>query len=174
MRYLIVIVAAALFALPVFGQTGKISGKIADKKNGEDLIGASVVIVGTTKGVATDIFGAFEIAGVEPGTYQLQVRYLSYKTMVVNDVRVKSGEIATVNISMETDDGLQLNEVVVKSAKVTNTESAVLIETKKADMVVTAVSAAQIQKSQDRDAADVARRIPGVTVIEPNATMRCC
>lgn len=165
-RIVFLLVVAIVLAGQAVAQTGKIAGKIIDKKNGEDLIGASVLIMGTSKGSATDIFGSFEIPNVEPGTYSLQVRYISYKTIEIQDVTVEPGKTATVNISMETDDGLKLDEVVVKSSRVTNTESAVLIETKKADMVVTAVSAAQIAKSQDRDAADVARRIPGVTVID--------
>ncbi len=165
-RIALLLVVVAISVLQVAAQAGKISGKIIDKENGEDLIGASVLIAGTSKGAATDLFGSFEITNVEPGTYKLQVRYISYKTIEIEDVKVEVGKTSTVNISMETDDELKLNEVVVKSSRVTNTESAVLLETKKADMVVTAVSAAQIAKSQDRDAADVARRVPGVTVIE--------
>ncbi len=159
-----------IFALVYAGisdgsKTGKITGKVIAKENGEDIIGAAVLISGTTTGAATDIDGSYSIENVTPGTYKLEVRYLSYKTVEVSDVVVSEGTTATVNVSMVTDDK-SLNEVIVTSTRATNTESAVLLETKKADMVVTAISAAQIQKSQDRDAADVARRVPGVTVIE--------
>lgn len=147
-------------------QTGKIAGKVIDKQNGESIIGASVVISGTTIGTATDVDGNYVIDKVEPGTYRLQVRYLSYKTMEISDVVVNAGKTTTVNISMLPDDDVKIDEVVIVTSRVTNTESAVVMEIKKADMVVSGISAMQIQKSQDRDASEVARRIPGVTVVD--------
>ena len=50
------------------GETGKISGIIKDKTTGGPLMGASVIVVGTTLGAATDIEGQYTILYVPPGT----------------------------------------------------------------------------------------------------------
>lgn len=45
----------------VFAQENIVKGKITDKETGEELIGASVVIKGTTIGTVTDLNGNFEL-----------------------------------------------------------------------------------------------------------------
>ncbi|WP_148140159.1 carboxypeptidase-like regulatory domain-containing protein, partial [Kingella denitrificans] len=63
----------------VFAQgTGKIAGTITDKKTGETLIGVSVKIAGTTKGVGTDIEGRYSIGGLAAGKYTIEVSYIGY------------------------------------------------------------------------------------------------
>jgi outer membrane receptor protein involved in Fe transport len=58
----------------------------------------------------------------------------------------------------------ELKDHVVKSGKVTNTENSVINEIKTSATIVSGTSASQISKSLDRNAADVVKRIPGVTV----------
>mgnify|MGYP000233549053 CR=1 FL=1 len=53
----------------LWAQTGVICGTVTDAKMKEPLIGASVVIEGTTVGAITDIDGNFRIENVKPGTY---------------------------------------------------------------------------------------------------------
>ena len=72
-------------------QTGSISGKITDKSNNEELIGANVLIVGTTIGASTDIDGTFNIKNLSEGNYTIKVSYISYNSVTVNNVVVKPG-----------------------------------------------------------------------------------
>ncbi|HWB63937.1 MAG TPA: TonB-dependent receptor plug domain-containing protein, partial [Chitinophagales bacterium] len=58
----------------------------------------------------------------------------------------------------------KLNEVEIKTTKRTNVESAVVVEIKKSNSLVSGISAAQIQKTVDRNAAEAIRRVPGITV----------
>jgi outer membrane receptor for ferrienterochelin and colicin len=57
-----------------------------------------------------------------------------------------------------------LDEVVVTAMRRTNTEIAVISEVRNAQLVAVGVSSEQIVKSQDRDAAQIARRVPGVSI----------
>ncbi|HTN17851.1 MAG TPA: TonB-dependent receptor plug domain-containing protein, partial [Chitinophagaceae bacterium] len=59
-----------------------------------------------------------------------------------------------------------LNEVVVRDRKVTGTNAALIQEIREAQSIVSGVSREQIARSQDRDAAEVVRRIPGVSVMQ--------
>jgi hypothetical protein len=158
----------SLFLLTSFigilhAQQGKISGVIIDKETKEELIGATVLIDGTTNGTSTDFDGSFTITA-EPGTYKLRISYIGYDTKLVEDVVVKAGETTTLNIVLAESVGeLELVEVVAFAK--TNTESSVLLEIKQTDQMASGISAQQISRSLDRDAAQVVRRVPGVTLI---------
>ena len=68
----------------------KIVGVVTDSNTGEPLVGATVKVVGTTEGTATDVDGRFEIRATKGST--LEVSYLGYTTkkIKVTDVKVLS------------------------------------------------------------------------------------
>lgn len=72
MRGLSLLTFLLLSVISAFGE-GKISGKVADDKTGETIIGAVVVLKGTTNGSTTDIDGNFMIP-VTAGTYVVEVK----------------------------------------------------------------------------------------------------
>ena len=96
----------------LWAQTGVICGTVTDAKIKEPLIGASVVIEGTTVGAITDIDGNFRIENVKPGTYTVAASYVSYQTQTVKDVPVVACQEAVLNIELS-DANLQLQNVVV-------------------------------------------------------------
>jgi hypothetical protein len=157
--------AGLVCGLQAVAQTGSISGKIVDAKTGEDMIGAIVQLEGTSLGAASDFDGTYTVRNVPSGVYQIKVSFISFTTKVIDGVVVKPGATTELNISME-EVTLQGKEVEIVDFKRTDTEASVLIEMKEAKGVLSGMSAAQIAKGQDRDASEVARRIPGVTVMD--------
>jgi Ca-activated chloride channel homolog len=77
--------------------TGVIKGRITDAATGEPIIGATVMLVGTTRGAATEAGGVFCIHHVEPGTYTLRISSVDYSTVEVADVKVEADDTVTVN-----------------------------------------------------------------------------
>ncbi len=80
---------------------GQITGTILDKETGKPVVGATVLIVGTTRGAMSDFDGKFLIRQVEPGLYTLRISHLDYKTIDVKDVSVEvdhSVELATAKL----------------------------------------------------------------------------
>ncbi|MFH1011500.1 MAG: carboxypeptidase-like regulatory domain-containing protein, partial [bacterium] len=58
------------FSFELFaGTTGKIAGFVKDAASGEPLIGANILVEGTTLGASADVEGYFFIINVPPGTY---------------------------------------------------------------------------------------------------------
>jgi len=94
--------------IPIFGisQSLNITGKISDASSGEALIGATVQVVGSDIGTASDYDGSFALENVAPNS-TLLFSYTGYKEkeMVVTDA-------SFLEITMETDDNI-LDEVVV-------------------------------------------------------------
>lgn len=162
---LLLLLAGVFLSLTINAQTGVICGNVSDAKLNEPLIGASVVISGTTTGVVTDLDGNFRIENVTPGTYAVSVSYVSYQTQVIPSVKVVARQEAVVNVKLS-DADLQLQNVVVVAQRKLGTEMAVLNTVRNSLPVMNGISSQQIAKTQDSDAAEVLRRIPGITIID--------
>lgn len=97
----------------------KVSGKVVDFKTGEELIGVTVMIKGTTKGTVTDFSGNFSLE--IPGTVNdvLVISYIGYESLQepVNDR-------STINVKLKAADQ-QIDEVVVVGYGVQKKESVI-------------------------------------------------
>ena len=147
-----------------FSQTGTIRGSIKDSKTNEDLIGATVLIEGTTMGAATDVNGFFSISKVPVGKVKLVLTYVSYKKKEIPNVTVEAEKVTEINTQMD-DEATVLQEVKVVGARQTNTEVSVISEIKASQNIVSGISSQQIARSLDRDAAQVVKRVPGITIV---------
>jgi len=155
----------SLSSLASLAQTGTIRGTVKDATTQEPLIGGTVHLEGTTLGGPTGVEGDFVLEKVPVGEYTLVVTSVSYKPTTVQKVTVVADKTTVITTTIESDNK-QLNEVVVTGVRRTNTEMAVITEIRQANVVVSGISSEQIVKTQDRDAAEVVRRIPGVTIVD--------
>ena len=73
--------------------TGALTGRVTDAQTGETLIGANVVITGTTLGAATNIDGEYRINGVPVGDYSITASYIGYSPYTYEDVTINSIDI---------------------------------------------------------------------------------
>lgn len=149
-------------------KTFVVFGKINEQKKGEPVIGAIVTAVGTGYGTVSDIMGEYKLE-LPNGTYTLECRLMTYKTVQIPNVVIQNQNVE-INIVLE-DDAKEGSTLVIQDVRKTNNEAAVLMEMKEAKSVVSGMSAAQIAKTQDRDASQVARRIPGVTIVDNRFVM---
>lgn len=153
-----------LGAISSLAQTGTIKGQIKDEKTGEGIIGGNVVIEGTTIGASTDLEGNYVIPKVKAGKYNIVITYVSYKTKVVPNVEVYPDQTTVLNTSIH-EDAMELESVVITTKRQSDTEISIVNEIKTSQLVVVGISAQQISMSQDRDAAQVVKRVPGVTIL---------
>lgn len=145
-------------------QTGVIKGIITDANTKESLIGATVVIQGTSKGASTDFDGNFRIDKVKVGSYNLVVSYISYDNQIVR-AEVAEGKETELNFALKSA-SLDIDEVKVVAKRRDNTEISMVSSLKAGNLIVSGISAQQISKSQDKDAAEVIRRVPGITITD--------
>lgn len=163
---------AFFFLLTAFyaisSMAGTIKGKITDKQSKEPLTGTTVQIVGTSLGAVADVDGNYMLS-VKAGTYALEVRYVGYKNIRQGSVKVGNSDMI-LNFEMETD-AQALGEVSIVAQKKRNTENALISEQRKSLVVQSGVSAQQISKTQDKDASEVIKRVPGVSIIDEKFVM---
>ena len=89
----------------VTAQTQKITGVVISEEDGQPVVGASVLVKGTTQGTITDVDGNFNLANVPS----------SAKTLVISFIGMKSQELPikqTMNVILKPDTET-LEEVVV-------------------------------------------------------------
>ncbi|MBT0809678.1 outer membrane beta-barrel protein [Litoribacter ruber] len=160
-----ILAAYFLFIGAAISQTGTIKGVVADSQSGETIIGANVRIEGTGQGVATDIDGSFEINRVDPGKHTLVVSFISYKTLKLQEVQVVAEKATVLDVNLEEDLG-ELGEVTVMASRETGSNMAIVSEIRKSLQVVSGISSEQIRLSQDGNAAQVMKRVSGVTITD--------
>ncbi|MEQ8878543.1 MAG: carboxypeptidase-like regulatory domain-containing protein, partial [Cyclobacteriaceae bacterium] len=95
-----------LITATLSGQDLDVSGQVTDAETGEALIGATVVVQGTTDGTVTDLDGNYRLT-VKNSETTLEFSYIGYKTM-----SVPLNGRTSVDIAMNLD-AEQLEEVVV-------------------------------------------------------------
>ena len=97
--FLILLTALVLFTFTdSFSQeTGLITGKIVDSQTGEELIGANVILDGTTNGAASDIEGNYQIRNISPGIYSLTASMIGYAKLNITDIDIKPGSILKID-----------------------------------------------------------------------------
>ena len=81
--------------------TGKIAGKIVDRKTNKPLAGANVILEGTTLGAASAKNGDYFLINVPEGLYNVKVAYLGYKSLVVQNVSVKAMKTTKFDFKLE-------------------------------------------------------------------------
>ncbi len=151
-------------SIAAYAQTGKISGTVSDKKTGETLIGVTVKIKGTTKGVSTDVDGRYTLQAMADGKYTLEFSYVGYKTKEVSDVEVKGPAITSLNVVLDEAAGQNLGEVVVKASFKQESVNSLYAKQKNSSVISDGVSSDQIKKSPDKNTSDVLKRVSGATV----------
>ncbi len=141
--------------------TSSIKGKVVDAKTGASLPGANIWIVGTSMGTASDIHGEYLISKVPPGTYQLRVTFIGYKT---KEVTVKVLPNKPVNLDFKLENVAIKGEVVTITAQAEG-QTAAINQQLTSEAIVNVVSSARIQEVPDDNAAESVGRLPGVSVL---------
>ena len=67
----------------VTAQTQKITGVVISEEDGQPVVGASVLVKGTTQGTITDVDGNFNLANVPSSAKTLQISYIGMQTQEV-------------------------------------------------------------------------------------------
>ena len=166
-----IVIAAALIAAPAInGMAADIVGKVTDGKSKEALIGATVQVDGTNIVAATDLDGNFKLSGLNvDAKYTLTVTYVAYKNKKIDGVRA-SDQPQMISVAL-TPDEQTLGEVTVTGVARRNTEAAMVQVAKNSPVIVNNVSAQEIGKTQDTNAGEVIRRVPGVSLIDDKFVM---
>ena len=165
-RGIIVLGLLSAASLPTWAQ--QIKGVVIDQKSKETLIGAVITVDGTNVKAITNIDGNFQIDGLDKDKkYTLYINYVGYKTQKIDGVQAKDADQV---IALQPDEQ-QLKEVTVTAVERRNTDAAMIQVAKNSPVIVSNVSAQEISRTQDTNAGEVIRRVPGVSLIDDKFVM---
>lgn len=149
-----------LFSISALAQeTGGVKGKITDNLTGNPLQGANVSIDGTPLNTQTDRTGTFRLLQVPAGQQNITISYLGYEDTVIS-VNVQAGSIASLDTSLKTS----VNETVTVNSPLLEGRAKALNQQKENVNITNIVSADQIGRFPDPNAAEATQRIPGITI----------
>ncbi len=95
-----------------FAQTGKIAGRVIDKKTGEPLPFVNVLVLETTSGAATDLDGYYTILNLRPGTYAIRASNIGYQSATTSNIKVSIDLTTKIDFELA-ESNVQINEEVV-------------------------------------------------------------
>ncbi len=98
------------------GTTGKIAGKIIDKNTGESLLGANIILLGTTLGASADMDGNYFIINIPPGEYQVKASMIGYSSFTIQKVRVSVDQTTKLDFELISE-SIELTDVVVTAER---------------------------------------------------------
>ena len=164
--FTITIIFLTLYSSKIFAQeNAALFGKVVDSATNEELIGANLILGGTTIGAATDIDGNYKINNIPTGTYNLIVSMIGYSKYTVTEIKLNPGEQKKLDLSLVSE-AFETEEVVVTAEALKNTETSVLKVQQNSSNIVDGVSSELIKKNNSSDGTDVLKRMTGVTISE--------
>lgn len=154
-RQILFLFGLLLFASCAFAQSGVIKGKITNVQTNEPIPFATVVVQGSSKGVTSDLDGKYEITGLQPGLYNIDVSFVGFEKKTVFEIEVTNARAALVDVALlEVSVEIEAAEVVVSSF--TNREEA--------PVSVRKIGVNEVKRNPggNRDISRALRALPGV------------
>ena len=153
--FILLLVLSTMTAL-----AGNIKGTVLDKQTKEPLTGATIQITGTAQGVVADIDGNYTL-NVNDGTYTITVRYIGYKDILLNSIKVKAETL--LNFEMESD-AQALGEVSVVAKKNLEGERALQMERQKATLAIENLGAKEMSIKGISNVEEGVKKITGISI----------
>lgn len=111
MKKLITTIMLSVFPLFLFAQSnGKISGIVLDEEK-QPLLGANIIVEGTSFGAATDMEGKYEFA-LPAGTYSITARFVGYEPVTKTNIVILAGKTTNLDFNLSSN-AFTSGEVVV-------------------------------------------------------------
>ncbi len=158
--------AALLLVLPAAAGaqgTGRLVGKVIDAEAGVPIGGAQVEVVGTTLRTRTAVDGRYAFGAVPAGTVDLRIRTIGYAPKTVTGIVIVDGGVSEQDVSMSAA-AVEIQEITVTAAAERGSVNSALDEQRNSVAIVNSISAEQIARSPDGDAAAAVQRVSGATV----------
>jgi len=171
MKKFLLITFFALSQILVAQDKGKLTGLLTDKEaNNEPLPFANVLIKGTSIGTTTDFDGLYSLS-VPAGSHTVEFSFLGYKS-IEKTFTITAGETVTINQILSAEEGVALDDVVVRTTTSKEKTSALLMEAKKAVSIKTSIGAQELAEKGVSDAEGAVAKTAGVSKGSKNIVVR--
>jgi TonB-dependent receptor len=160
-----ILIALLLVPQCLLGQgTSTVKGRVFDRKTGDPLPGANVIVVGTSLGASTNLDGRYDIRSVPDGKQSFRASYIGYITVTIERT-VSAGATNEFEIGLNAQ--AVTGEEVIVTAQAQG-QNAAINQQLSSNTISNIVSAARIKELPDVNAAESIGRLPGVAISRYN------
>jgi len=128
---------------------GILNGTVVDEESKQPLAGAYVLLQGTTAATISNDQGAFQFAKIKPGSYQVQVSFIGFET-IIQQAQVIDKHRTSLNIALPSG-SVELADVVISA----NTSQSVNV-----------LSPVDIKLRPTNTSQDILRMVPGLFIAQ--------
>jgi len=153
LQFYVIAAMCCLMSFSAFAQTGTISGKVMDADYGDPLIGANVVIKGTSIGATTDFNGNFTIQNAPAGDRTLVISFIGFKETEI-EVTVNGGQNTEIGEIKLESSAMGLKEIEVVASVAIDRKTPVAVSTIKRDFI--------LEKASNQEFPELVKTTPGV------------
>lgn len=157
--------ALMAFAIHTSAAAATLQGRVTDWATGEAIIGAAVMIEGTSTGVATDFDGNYSLGSLPVGTCRIMVSCISYTTQTFSVSVSRADGVLTRDISLSTDDR-QIDEVAVVARKNLEAEQTLMMERRQASAAIENIGAREMAVKGVGNVADGVSKLTGISIAQ--------
>ena len=136
-------------------QTGSVTGRVTDPDSGDGLIGANVIIKGTTTGATTDIDGYYKIGSLPAGSVTFVISYIGFET-IEKSVTITDGQVTDMGEISLAAGSIGLQEIEVIASIAVDRKTPVAVSTIKAEFIQ--------EKLGSQEFPEILKGTPGVYV----------
>lgn len=151
-----------VISLFTFAQQGTIKGLVTDRKNHEPLVGATIMLEGTTTGTVTDFDGHYRLERIAPGTYTVRCSFISYETIFKEKVIIAPGQVQEINFELG-GSTVEIDDVKVVAQANRRSENILLLEQKNSVVATQAIGAQEISRKGVSDAEGAVTKVSGIS-----------
>lgn len=139
---------------------GNISGRITDRKTGEPLAGAVIEITENNVATAANVQGAFSFVAVPSGMHQIRYSFVGYgDTLIATNIQDNQTQVLDIRLSPANH---TMQTVVIAGGMLGQLKA--INQQKSSNTIKNVISADQIGKFPDPNAAEALQRVPGVNI----------
>src|SRR5262245_34135201 len=160
-RAIRILILSKCFLLPLYAQSGNISGIVKDSSGRGVLVGAQVRIEGQSLATSTDDSGRYLLLGVPAGNAKVSVSYLGLESSTL-DTEVSSGNTTTLDFALAPPG--RNEEITVTESPELVGQARALNDQKNSINMVNIIASDQIGSFPDPNAAEATQRVPGIVV----------
>lgn len=171
MKKFLLITLLALSQFMSAQDNGTLKGLLTDKEaNNQPLPFANIIIKGTTIGTTSDFDGNYALK-VPAGNHTVVFSFLGYKS-IEKAFSIKEGETVIINQILSAEEGVALDDVVIKASSSKEKVSALILDQKKSVSIKTSIGAQELATKGVSDAEGAVTKTAGVSKGDKNVVVR--
>jgi TonB-dependent receptor len=149
-----------LFPLAAWGQA-TLTGVVKDSSSNETIIGANVILLGSSLGCATNLDGEFRLTSIPEKIYRIRISCVGYEA---RELEIDFSKTKSANLEIQIPPkAVSMGEVVVLGQMRGQLQA--INQQVSSKTIVNVVSEEKIRELPDANAAESIGRLPGVSII---------